>query len=413
MPGVPAAGAREARERRLPVAAAALSAALGMYAGCADGTGPRDGAGDVPAATVMAPSPVVFDEARLRAADSLVHREVERESFPGGALVVGVGPQVVHRSAYGRVEWTAGAEFVDTRGTMYDLASLTKSVAAASAVWLLVEDGRMGLDDPVSRHLPEFAGGREYGVTIRQLLTHTAGVRAGAFPRNDDPRVVRRQLVALRPLLVPGADVLYSDIGYVVLWEAAQRAAGEPLPAFLRRRIWEPLGMGSTRLGVPRGCPECAPTLFLRQTREPYRGGSYDQVARRLGGITGNAGLFATADDLARFAAMIANGGELDGVRIFREETVRAMLAPHEGSGTFTLGWVTYCGEPVESNQVPCDEVMAVGHTGSTGTALWIDPESRTWMVLLTNRVYLPRRRDFVMQDFRRRVFSVLVGEGG
>jgi serine-type D-Ala-D-Ala carboxypeptidase len=392
------------RRNLLPVAGVAIG--LGLHGGCSDGTGPEPSAPEP--RTVVAPAPVVFDRARLLRADSVLAREVEGGSFPGAALVVGVGPQEVHRSAHGRVGWSRNAEPVDVRGTMYDLASLTKAVAAASAVWLLVEEGRMSLDDRVSRWLPHFAGGREYGVTIRQLLTHTAGVRAGAFPRSDDPSVVRRQLVELAPLLPPGRDVLYSDVGYVVLWEAAERAAGEPLPGYLRRRLWAPLGMESTRLGAPRGCPRCAPTLRLADG-EPYRGGSYDHTARRLGGITGNAGLFSTADDLARFAAMIANGGELGGVRVFREETVRAMLAPHAGSGVFTPGWVRYCREAETPHHRNCEETLAVGHTGSSGTTLWIDPASGTWMVLLTNRTYPPRRRGFDMPELRRRVFRALV----
>ncbi len=401
---------QELRRNLLPVAGVALG--LGLHAGCTESTAPAADAGA--AAASEAPGavqhPVVFDRARLHAADSLMLREVERKSFPGGVLVVGVGSQVVHRAAYGRVGWTTGAEPADARRTMYDLASLTKAVATASAVWLLVEDGRMSLDDPVSKYLPHFGGGREYRVTIRQLLTHTAGVRAGAFPRSDDAAVVRRQLVELAPLLVPGRDVLYSDVGYVVLWEAAERAAGEPLAGFLRRRVWEPLGMASTRMAAPRGCPRCAPTLRL-QDGGPYRGGSYDHTARRLGGIAGNAGLFSTGDDLARFAAMVAGGGELDGVRIFREETVRAMLDPGEGRGSFTPGWVTFCREPVEGNHRPCGEVLAVGHTGSSGTALWIEPGSGTWMVLLANPTYPPLRRSFEMQELRRSVFGAVVGE--
>lgn len=398
----------ELRRNLLPVMGVAVG--LGLHAGCSDSTGAAEAA--PPARTVVAPNPIVFPQSRLHAADSLLLREVERKNVPGGTLVAGVGPQVVHRAAFGRVGWTEGAEPADVRSTMYDLASLTKAVATASAVWLLVEDGRMSLDDRVSRHLPHFAEGKEHGVTIRQLLTHTAGVRAGAFPRSENPAVVRRQLVELAPLLPPGRDVLYSDVGYVVLWEAAERAAGEPLPGFLRRRIWAPLGMTSTRMAAPRGCERCAPTLRLKDG-EPYRGGSYDHTARRLGGIAGNAGLFSTADDLARFAAMIANGGELDGVRIFREETVRAMLEPAFGRGTFTLGWVTFCREVVKENHRPCSDMMAVGHTGSSGTALWVDPASRTWMVLLTNRTYPPMRKSFEMQEFRRTMWKELIGEEG
>ncbi|MBW3570759.1 MAG: beta-lactamase family protein, partial [Gemmatimonadetes bacterium] len=381
--------------------------ALALYvAGCSDAAGPSRGA-----APPAAQTPVVFDQARLLAADEAVREQIERESFPGAALVVGVGAEEVYRSAAGRVGWTERAEPVDAARTMFDLASLTKAVGTTTAVMLLVEDGRMRLDDPVSRYVPEFAGGEGRRVTIRQLLSHTGGARAGAANMNQDaaPAAVRRYLVT-RPLAVrPGKDVLYSDIGFVVLWTAAERAAGEPLPAYLRRRVWEPLGMTSTRFAAPRGCERCAPTLLLSDG-EPYRGGSYDEVARAMNGLAGNAGLFATAGDLARFAAMIANGGELDGVRVLRPETIEAFLRPQPGAGSFALGWVAYCREGMVPDHRACDEVYAIGHTGSTGTALWIDPRTRIWMVLLTNRVYEPRRK-VKMQEVRREVWEKIIGE--
>jgi CubicO group peptidase (beta-lactamase class C family) len=382
-------------------------AGLALYvAGCSDAAGPSGAT-----ARRTEPAPIVFDQARLTAADEEVRAQIEAGAFPGAALVVGVGAQEVHRYATGGVGWTDGAEPVDAVRTMYDLASLTKAVGTTTAIMLLVEDGRMRLDDPVSRYVPEFAGGEGRQVTIRQLLSHNGGTRAGAVDMNQDaaPEAVRRYLVT-RPLAVePGRDVLYSDIGFVVLWTAAERAAREPLPSYLRRRVWQPLGMTSTRFAVPRGCVRCAPTLRLG-TGEPYRGGSYDEVGRALNGLAGNAGLFTTAADLARFAAMIANGGELDGVRILRRETIDTFLRPQPGAGSFALGWVTYCREGIVPDQHACKDVYAIGHTGSTGTALWIDPATRTWMVLLTNRVYEPKRK-VEMQEVRREVWEEITGQ--
>jgi CubicO group peptidase (beta-lactamase class C family) len=382
-------------------------AGLALYvAGCSDAAGPSGAV-----ARRTAEAPVVFDQARLVAADKEVREQLDRGAFPGAALVVGVGRQQVYSSGVGRVGWTDGAEPVDAARTMYDLASLTKAVATTTAVMLLVEDGRMRLDDPVSRYVPEFAGGKGRGATIRQLLSHTAGTRAGAVDMNQDaaPSAARRYLVT-RPLaLEPGKDVLYSDIGFVVLWTAAERAAREPLPRLLERRVWAPLGMRSTRFWPAAECAACAPTLRL-STGEPYRGGSYDEVGRALHGVGGNAGLFTTGADLGRFAAMIANGGELDGVRILRRETIDAFLRPEPGAGSFALGWVTYCREGKVPDHVACKDVYAIGHTGSTGTALWIDPATRTWMVLLTNRVYEPRRK-VDMQRVRRAVWKETIGE--
>jgi serine-type D-Ala-D-Ala carboxypeptidase len=399
---------RERRARRRMAWAARMGVgALALYvAGCSDAAGPTNAT-----ERRRAEPPVVFDQARLVAADEVVREEIDGGSFPGAALVVGVRGQTVYRSTAGNVGWTDAAEPVDGARTMFDLASLTKAVATTTAVMLLVEDGRMRLDDPVSRYVPEFAGGEGRSVTIRQLLSHTGGTRAGAVNMNQDASLeaVRRYLIT-RPLAVePGKDILYSDIGFVVLYAAAERAAREPLPSFLRRRVWQPLGMASTRFAAPRGCPRCAPTLLL-QDGEPYRGGSYDEVGRALEGLSGNAGLFSTAADLARFAAMIANGGELNGVRVLRRETIDAFLRPQPGAGSFALGWVTYCREGKVPDHVACKDIYAIGHTGSTGTALWIDPHTRTWMVLLTNRVYQPKRK-VEMQEVRREVWEKIIGE--
>jgi serine-type D-Ala-D-Ala carboxypeptidase len=385
-----------------------MAMATGMYASaCSDAAGPT---GTRPQAAA-AETPVVFDQERIRTAEAAIHRQIGLGSFAGAALAVGVRGQRVHLAGIGRVGWTDGAEYVDPDRTLYDLASLTKAVATTTAVMLLVEDGRMRLDDRIGRWLPEFASGDKARVTVRQLLTHTAGTRAGAENFNQDapPADVRLYLL-MRPLaLEPGQDVLYSDIGFVVLWTAAERAAGEPLPRLLERRVWRPLGMRDTRFSPPTGCTRCAPTLRL-STGEPYRGGSYDEIGRGLEGRAGNAGLFSTAADLGRFAAMLANGGSLNGVRVLRPETIRTFLAPQPGAGSFALGWVTYCREGKVKDHVACKDVYGIGHTGSTGTALWMDPRSGTWMVLLTNRVYEPRL-DTDMTRVRRRVYERLTGQ--
>ncbi len=402
--------ARGGRGWMIPLVA--MSMATGLYASaCSDVAGPGEQPATQDAAQAAAETPVAFDQERIRTAEAAINRQIELGSFPGAALAVGVRGQQVHLSGLGKVGWSDNAEFVDPGRTLYDLASLTKAVATTTAVMLLVDDGTMGLDDRVSRWVPEFATGDKSTVTIRQLLTHTSGARAGGQNFNMDapPERIRRYLLT-RPLAMkPGEGVLYSDIGFAVLWTAAERAAGEPLPRLLERRVWEPLGMRDTRFSPPRGCGRCAPTLRL-STGEPYAGGSYDEVGRGLDGLAGNAGLFSTAADLGRFAAMMANGGRLGTVRVLREETVRTFLAPQPGAGSFALGWVTYCREGKVKDHVACKDVYGIGHTGSTGTALWMDPRTGTWMVLLTNRVYEPRR-DIDMTLVRRRVYERLTGQ--
>lgn len=357
------------------------------------------------------PEPVPVADAAVDAAESLVRARVEAEAFPGAALAIGNRALIQKVAAFGRTHWDDDSPPVDPDSTLYDLASLTKVVATTAAVMALVDDGRMDVDEPVRTYLPEYSGGDKDLVTIRHLLSHTGGLRAGVLEVvGETPREVRRTLLALPLRRPPGEDVLYSDLGFVVLWAAAEGAAGEPLQQYLQRRVWRPLGMTSTRVGVPMPCERCAPTMHLEQRNAPYTGGSYDEVARRLDGVAGNAGAFSSARDLARFAALIANEGRLGEVRIYRARTVRAFMRPQPDAGTRALGWEVYCREGIVPDHEPCEQVLAVGHTGVTGTSLWIDPEGRSWIVLLTNRTYLART-EVDMQKFRRELFVTVTGE--
>jgi CubicO group peptidase (beta-lactamase class C family) len=189
-------------------------------------------------------------------------------------------------------------------------------------------------------------------------------------------------------------------VGFVILYAAAERAAGEPLYRLLDRRVFGPLAMSSTAYAYGSGCTRCAGTS--RQLGEEYRGRVHDPIARRLGGVAGNAGLFSTVHDLARFAAMMANGGELEGVRVFRPSTVRTFTMRYPGSGTRALGWDTP-GRPDTGMTGRRASSTSFGHTGYTGTSLWIDPERGTWVVLLANRTYDTEENNR-MQALRRTV---------
>jgi serine-type D-Ala-D-Ala carboxypeptidase len=361
----------------------------------------------------MTPDPVPLPRSALDSVRRRLERGVEQERFPGGVAVVGNRGLIQLAFAAGRTRWDSAAPPADPNATRYDLASLTKVIATTAAVMALVEDGRMRLDDRVGRWLPEFRTGKKAKVTVRQLLTHSGGVRAGASNIRDLPSDRVRRYLLNEPLaLEPGQDVLYSDIGFVALYQAAQAAAGEPLPRYLERRVWGPLGMASTAMGMPVGCGPCAPTLYLDEEDTAYSGGSYDEVGRRLDGLSGNAGAFATGRDVAHFAAMIANEGRLRNTRIYRRSTVRLFTRPQPGTGTRALGWEIYCREGIVPDHTPCRHPYAFGHTGVTGTSLWIDPVSRSWVVLLTNRSYLPRN-EFDMQEFRRRVYEAVIGAPG
>lgn len=336
---------------------------------------------------------------RLDAAEVAIRSEIHRGAFPGAALAIGRGSRLALLSGIGQVSW--GGAVVEPERTVYDLASLTKVVATTTAAMLLVEDGRLELDAPVSRYLPEFSGGAKEGVTVRHLLTHTSGLPAWADLWARSPDAALREAIRTPLRRAPGARAEYSDVGFVVLFAAAEAAAGEPLPELLRRRVFDPLGMLATRFTPGEGCAECAPTLRRKDGRD-VRGAVHDPIARHLDGVAGNAGLFSTVEDLSRFAAMLAGGGELDGVRVLREATVGEFTRRQPGAGTRALGWDTPEGDGTGAAGERISP-RAFGHTGYTGTSLWIDPDRNTWTVLLTNRTYAPKASNRI-QSLRRRI---------
>ncbi|HEV3052797.1 MAG TPA: serine hydrolase domain-containing protein, partial [Longimicrobium sp.] len=369
------------RTRRLAGAAALVMAGVGI------GVAQHDaGRTTLDAVQAVAPSPSAaaatvaarvvetkeerrarLEREKLQQAERLVQAEIRRGAFPGAALAAGRGAHMELLRGIGNAEW--GKYEVDAERTIYDIASLTKVVATTSAVMLLVEDGKLALDAPVRRYLPEFSGGKKDEVTIRHLLTHTSGLPAGAGAPGT-PAQALRSLIRTPLEAAPGERMVYSDVGFVVLYEAAQRAAGEPLDEMLERRVFKPLGMISTGY-LPGGeaCDRCSPS-YRKDDGTPVRGKVHDPTARKLGGVAGNAGLFSTAADLARFAAMLAEGGELDSVRIFQEETIRTFTAKQPDAGNRALGWET----PKQSGGSSGAEVSrkAFGHTGYTGTSLWV-----------------------------------------
>lgn len=350
---------------------------------------------------LVAPELAGFRAADLTRAIERVEREIRSGGFPGAALAVGRREQVVVERGVGHLDWYAGSEFVDPDLTVYDLASLTKVVATTTAVMLLVEDGKIGLDTPVREYLPAFSGGDRDFVTIRHLLTHTSGLPAGASLRAPSPVLSLARAVDTRLVRSPASEVVYSDIGFIVLAAAAERAAGEPLYRLLDRRVFAPLGMKSTTFLPGEWCTRCAPTEQLRDGSF-HRGVVHDPLAQQLGGIAGHAGLFSTVHDLARFAAMLARGGELDGVRVLQEETIRRFTQRQPGADTRALGWDT--PDPRGNGAAGLGiSASAFGHTGFTGTSLWVDPVRGTWTVLLSNRTFEPRGPNR-MQSLRRTV---------
>ena len=338
-----------------------------------------------------APSAVGMSAARLANIDRVIERGIRAGGYPGAAVVVGRKGAAVWEKGFGRLAWAGDAGSVVPERTIYDLASLTKVVGTTTAVMILFDEGKLHLDDRVVQYIPEFGGGAKDNVTIRMLLEHRSGLPAGRdlWRMASTPEEARAAVISTPLFAPPGQYVEYSDLGADMLGFVVEAVSGEKLDQFLQTRVFGPLGMSDTRFrpdGSLRG--RIAPTELNPPRGYPLRGEVHDENAYALGGVAGHAGLFSTASDLAVFAQMLLNGGSYNGTRIVADSTVK--LFTRRAASTRALGWDT-CG-----GKGSCGTYFsptAYGHTGFTGTSLWIDPEREMFVVLLTNRVHDARAR--------------------
>jgi uncharacterized protein YbbC (DUF1343 family) len=341
------------------------------------------------------------------AVDEAVRDAVASSEIPGGVLVVGQGDQILHRKVLG---WRATVPHPElmTADTIFDIASLTKVIATTPSVLRLWEMGKLDLNAPLGQYLKEFNTPAFQDVTVLRLLTHSAGVNdlpsreamAKGFP--EAARIQVRAGLAI----APGTTFLYSDTGFILLGELVRRVSGQPLDTFARKQFYAPLGMRDTAFDPPAGWRKrIAPTEAVNN-QGPLRGVVHDGNARLLHGVAGHAGVFSTASDLSRFCRMLLAGGQLGGRRYLKEATVRAMFAPHViGESTRGLGWDI--SSPYSRTLGAYFPMGSVGHTGYTGTAIWMDPATNVYMILLTNRVHPYGKGD--VAELRRRI-SAAVG---
>lgn len=331
--------------------------------------------------------------------DVLVQEAIAAKAAPGAVVLVGRGDQTIYEKAFG-ARATVPAHEPMTLDTIFDLASLTKVVATTTAVMTLVEQGRLRLNDPVAAFVPGFDRYGKGGITIRHLLTHVSGLR----PDVDlHPWTGYDAAIALAvdevPTTPPGAQFVYSDINFFLLGDIVARVTGESLDGYLQRAVFAPLGMRDTgfrpatallpRMAPTERCADQDAWPCKRPAAAPLRGVVHDPTARRMGGVAGHAGLFGTARDLQRFARMLLNGGELDGVRVLSAATVARMIAPvpmPANAGTRGLGWDI--DTSFSSNRGDLYPIGSFGHTGFTGTSLWVDPASQSYVIFLSSRLH-------------------------
>src|SRR5689334_10125267 len=332
-----------------------------------------------------------MSSSRLAAIDRVIERGIKAGGYPGAAVVVGRKGAAVWEKGFGRLGWTSDIASVVPERTIYDLASLTKVIGTTTAVMILFDEGKLHLDDRVVQYIPEFGGGAKDNVTIRMLLEHRSGLPAGRdlWRLASTPEEARAAVISTPLFATPGQYYEYSDLGADMLGFIVEAVSGEKLDRFLDTRVFGPLGMSDTRFRPDaslRG--RIAPTELNPPRGYPLRGEVHDENAYALGGVAGHAGLFSTASDLAVFAQMMLNGGTYNGTRIVADSTVK--LFTRRAAGTRALGWDT-CGGHGSCGNYLGDN--AYGHTGFTGTSLWIDPDREMFVVLLTNRVHAARAR--------------------
>ena len=382
-------------------------ALIGLVVACSSGGPTPPKSAGIPLASARS---LGLDSARLTAVVSYLAAESDSGAFPGAVLAVG---------RHGRLAALApvGHYGVDDRrpvdaGTLYDLASLTKVVALTTACMILVDEGRLALDAPIARYVPEFRGPMKDRVTVRHLLTHSAGLAAD-LPLYTETASRRPALAAVDTttlLAPPGTSYRYSDLSAIVLMQVVERVTGESFDRWVETRVFGPLGMPATRFLPPASWRDrIAPTEHDTVFRHRWlRGEVHDESAARLGGVSGNAGLFSNALDLSRFAAMLLNGGAWDTLQLIRAETVaefteRQNMPP--GSSR-ALGWDT----PADSGYSSAGTKLSrrsFGHTGFTGTSIWMDPDRDLFIILLTNRVN-PTRANTAILRVRARVADLV-----
>ncbi len=350
----------------------------------------------------------VFRPAKLEAIDAAIERAIAAGKAPGAVVRI-ENSGAVYQKSYG-AKAVEPVSLPMSDDTIFDGASLTKVIATTPAIMLLVERGKLRLDDKVSRWIPGFEAHGKGAVTVRHLLTHTSGLRPGISAKPAWSGVPKAIDLAKAERLTaqPDTKFRYSDINFILLGEIVRLASGQRLDVFAAAEIYRPLGMHDTGFLQPLAKrARVAPTERVDGTI--LHGIVHDPTSRRMGGVAGHAGLFTTAADLSRFAHMMLNGGQLNGRRIFKKETVQLMTSVHTPKGMKAergLGWDI--NSPYSSPRGNHFKVGGYGHTGWTGGSLWVDPVTRTIVILMTSRTHPDGKGNVIAL---RREIATLVAE--
>jgi len=325
--------------------------------------------------------------------DSLMNSAVSDSVFPGAQLVIGKDGSVIYDKTFGRYRYDVNSDTV-SKTTLYDLASLTKVVSTTSAVMLLYDRGKLKLEDKVVKYLPQFNNHGKGKITIKNLLLHNSGLPAGRrfYLKSKTREEVLQRIMNMKLLTKPGEKYRYSDIGFIVLQQVVEKITAQSLDKFITEQLFNKIGMKRTMYNPPDSLKyDCAPTEIDTYWRmKQVQGTVHDETAALLNGVSGNAGLFSTAEDLAKFAQLLLDNGKYDGRQIFKPETIKLFTTKHSESGR-AYGWDTKSPKGY-SSAGKLFSLNSFGHTGFTGTSIWIDKERKLFVILLSNRVYPSRK---------------------
>jgi len=341
-----------------------------------------------------APEEAGFDGKSLSAVDSIINSAIADSAFPGAVLLVVKDGVIAHEKGYGRFTYDAASEAVTTE-SIFDLASVTKVISTTSAVMKLVEEKKISLDDPIVKYFPAFGQNGKAKITIYNLMVHNSGLQAWRkyYEICDSPKCVIDSIFAAPLTYKTGDSMMYSDLGLITTGKIVEKVTGTTLANYVDSVFFKPLGMKNTMYNPPVTLwKRLVPTevdSFWKKTYQPVRGRVHDENAATLGGISGHAGLFSTASDLARILQMELNYGVYNGKRYLDSATIAAFITKQSDLSTRGIGWDTRSSGRSFSGQFTSPKSFL--HTGFTGTSVVTDPEKKTIIIFLTNRVYPTR----------------------
>ncbi len=354
------------------------------------------------------PQEVHINPEKLTEIETLLDNGVQNSAFPGGVFLAIKDGIIFEEFSFGSMSYDKNSAKVNSR-TIYDLASLTKPTATTMATMLLYDQGKLNLDEKVTVTIPEFAQGGKENVTIRNLLTHTSGLPPfiQLWKVADSPQAMLKYLFAYDTVYSPGTETQYSCMGMITMQKVIEAKTGQSMDTFLKENLYDPLGMNRTFYNPPEKLwDNVAPTEFDAERDGVVHGKVHDENAYYLGGVSGNAGLFSTARDLGIFSQMLINKGSYRGQQYFKPETGELFTKRQNvvENSDRTLGWGTPGGKS-SSGQYFSEN--SIGHTGFTGTSIWIDFDKNLVGILLTNRVY-PTRDNQKLYDIRYKIYDLL-----